>query len=90
MKPYLKILTLLILLAGLSGCALLGPDYERPTLALPDSYGDAETLLPSDMAKLNETPNEWWTLYQDPQLNALVEKAFKNITLRNTNGSLLF
>jgi len=78
MKPYFKILTLLSLLAGLPGCALLGPDYERPTLALPDSYGDAEASLPSDMAKLNETPNEWWTLYQDPQLNALVEKAFKN------------
>lgn len=78
MKPYLKILTILGLLAGLPSCVLLGPNYERPTLALPDTYGDAEASLPSDMAKLNEIPNEWWTLYQDPQLNALVEKAFKN------------
>lgn len=78
MKPNLKLVVIVGLLAGLSGCAMLGPDYERPSLALPDSYGDAETSLPSDMAKLNEIPNEWWTLYQDPQLNALVEKAFKN------------
>jgi outer membrane protein, multidrug efflux system len=79
MKPYLKLLTIVGLLSGLSGCALLGPDYERPSLsALPDTYGDAEASLPSDLAKLNEIPNEWWTLYQDPQLNELVEKAFKN------------
>lgn len=57
----------------------VGPNYERPNLfALPDSYGDAHASLPSDMEKSNEIPNQWWTLYQDPQLNALVEKAFKN------------
>lgn len=79
MKPNLKSVVIVGLLAGLSGCALLGPDYERPSLsALPDSYGDAEASLPSDMEKLNEIPNDWWTLYQDPQLNALVEKSFKN------------
>jgi multidrug efflux system outer membrane protein len=79
MKRYLNTLTLAVLLTGLSGCALLGLDYERPNLsALPDSYRDAAASLPSDMAQLNEIPNAWWTLYQDPQLNALVYKAFKN------------
>lgn len=78
MKPFLNILTIAGLLVALPSCVLIGPDYERPTLALPDSYGHAEASLPSDMAKMNEIPNEWWTLYQDPQLNELVEKAFKN------------
>jgi outer membrane protein, multidrug efflux system len=78
MKPYIKILSIIGLLVGLPSCALIGPDYERPVLALPDTYGKAEASLPSDMAKLDKIPDQWWTLYQDPQLNALVEKAFKN------------
>ncbi len=78
MKRYLNTLTLAVLLTGLSGCALLGIDYERPHLfALPDSYGDAQTALPSDLAKLDAIPSAWWTLYQSPQLNALVEKAIQ-------------
>jgi outer membrane protein, multidrug efflux system len=79
MKPYLKTLTVAACLTGFSGCTVLGLDYQRPDIsALPDNYGEAQASLPSDMAKLNEIPNAWWTLYQDPQLNALVEKAFKN------------
>jgi outer membrane protein, multidrug efflux system len=79
MKRYLNMLMVVALLTGLSGCALLGIDDERPHLfALPDSYGDAQTALPSDLAKLDAIPSAWWTLYQDPQLNALVEKAIQN------------
>ena len=78
MKLVLRSLSVITLLVVLPSCMLIGPNYERPTTALPDSYGEAKTSLPSDMAKLREMPNKWWTLYQDPQLNALMEKTFKN------------
>ncbi len=77
MKPYLKILGVIGMLAALSGCQMVGPDYARPVLPLPESYG--EFAAPSVDEK-NAIPNKWWTLYQDPQLDALVEKAFKNNT----------
>lgn len=78
MKLYLTSISLTVLLASLSGCMTVGADYERPTLALPGNYGEAESSLPIDLDKLSEMPNKWWTLYQDPILNALVEKAFNN------------
>jgi multidrug efflux system outer membrane protein len=56
----------------LSSCTMLGPDFFRPKMALPDSYKQVEAT------SLAEIPDQWWTLYQDPQLNALVEKTLKN------------
>ncbi|MGJ8618899.1 MAG: efflux transporter outer membrane subunit [Methylophilaceae bacterium] len=76
MTGLIKIGSGITLLMLLSSCMLVGPNYERPTLALPESYGEVgQSLEPST---LNEVPNQWWTLYQDPELNALVEKAFNN------------
>jgi outer membrane protein, multidrug efflux system len=60
----------------LASCMLVGPNYERPKLALPESYGETGQTL--EASTLNEIPNQWWTLYEDPELNAIVEKAFKN------------
>jgi outer membrane protein, multidrug efflux system len=75
-KPIMKTISVITLLAVLPSCMLIGPNYERPKLALPESYGEiGATLEPS---ALNNIPNQWWTLYQDPELNAIVEKAFKN------------
>ncbi|MDZ4315265.1 MAG: efflux transporter outer membrane subunit [Azonexus sp.] len=61
----------------LSGCAI-GPDYFRPTASLPTSYAEA---LPT--ASQSQTEAAWWTLFQDPILNALVEQALdKNADIR--------
>jgi len=76
MKTHLKSISVLALLIVLPGCTLLGPMFERPELALPESYGkNAETLEASTLQKI---PNQWWKLYQDEELNAIVEKAFNN------------
>lgn len=75
-KPMITIISVITLLLALPSCMLIGPNYERPKLALPETYGETgATLEPST---LNEIPNQWWTLYNDPELNAIVEKAFKN------------
>ncbi|MFV1921811.1 MAG: efflux transporter outer membrane subunit [Methylotenera sp.] len=76
MTSFFKLGSAIVLLTSLTSCMLVGPNYERPELALPENYGDAgQSLGPS---KLDEIPDKWWTLYEDPELNAIVEKAFKN------------
>jgi NodT family efflux transporter outer membrane factor (OMF) lipoprotein len=56
-----------------AGCAV-GPNYQRPAAAVPASYKEApegwKVSQPSDQADRGE----WWTVYDDPQLNALIDK----------------
>lgn len=56
----------------LTGC-LVGPDYERPPVALPEGYRTAQSPSAPDFSL-----TEWWTLFNDPVLNDLVQKAQKN------------
>lgn len=74
MKPYLKTLNLMVLLAVLPSCALLGPDYKRPENGLPEIY---KKQAAQQSGAVLEVPNQWWTLYQDAELNALIESAFE-------------
>ncbi len=72
MKRLLKLTSAITLTMALSSCAMLGLDYARPKTTLPESYQQVEA------SSLTKIPDQWWTLYQDPQLNALVDKALKN------------
>jgi NodT family efflux transporter outer membrane factor (OMF) lipoprotein len=67
--PLLLPLTLLVLLAG---CAL-GPDYRRPAPSAgpPPARFTAATPVVSPAAP----PDDWWRLYDDPALDALVRRA---------------
>jgi multidrug efflux system outer membrane protein len=56
-----------------AGCAV-GPDYHRPSAEVPPSWqpdGPWHEAAPGDTA----LKGDWWELFQDPQLNPLVEKA---------------
>jgi multidrug efflux system outer membrane protein len=63
----------IVVLAALAGCAV-GPKYERPALELPNEYpeiaaaGNAGAALRAD----------WWKLYNDPRLDALVASALEH------------
>jgi len=59
-----------------SGCALVGPDYQRPDNDLPVQFSEQETAAEADSLI---TPT-WWELYQDPVLNDLVAQARTNNT----------
>lgn len=67
----------LALLTGLmSGCAMVGPDYQRPDNGLPTQYSQ-----PAPSPELEGVVSRtWWELYQDPVLNDLVAQAQKNNT----------
>ena len=55
----------------LGGCAL-GPDYERPELDVPEAF-----IQPVDEGE-SIVNLDWWELFDDPQLDALVRTALEN------------
>lgn len=57
----------------LTGCTL-GPKYKRPQVTVPDTYrGLAPDAGAQTMASFGD--EKWWTVYQDPQLQALIREA---------------
>lgn len=74
MKPTLNRVGIILALVVLPSCTTLGLDYFRPSIPLPETYGDVV------LSPIKEIPTQWWTLYQDPTLNMLVEKAYKSNT----------
>jgi multidrug efflux system outer membrane protein len=54
----------------IAACATVGPDYERPDIALPGAYPTPAPEVPA--APL---ASQWWTLYQDPVLDDLIAAA---------------
>lgn len=63
-----------LLLAGTSGC-VVGPDHVRPSSPVPDSWH--QELEHGHYLNAAET-RDWWTLFQDEQLNQLVYLAGEN------------
>ncbi len=72
-----------VLSAGLAllavGCTV-GPDYRRPDLPVPSAWKEAqEEGVDTRSAELTR----WWTAFNDPLLNSLVERAVQsNLDLR--------
>ena len=56
----------------LAGCAV-GPDYQRPALALPAQYPGSDAAAGG--AAGTDVPAQWWTLYGQPELDRLVAQA---------------
>jgi NodT family efflux transporter outer membrane factor (OMF) lipoprotein len=74
-------------LAGLSACAV-GPDFKRPAPPAAAGYGSAPTQGQTAVAEAAggnvqhfvagmDIPSQWWTLFQSPKLDRLVEQALK-------------
>ncbi len=83
----LRALVPLIALAALGACAV-GPDFARP--APPEAHGYAAEPLAKATASTDapvgqeqrfvadmDIPAQWWTLFQSPKLNDLVERSLK-------------
>lgn len=61
-----KTVTAALVAVALSGCMLLGPNYQRPEVNLPGAYSEA------DAGAGLTVPADWWRLYKDPRLDQLV------------------
>jgi len=54
------------------GCVSVGPNYEKPESNLADSWNQA---IMADFQSGEPTLETWWTLFNDPLLNELIQKA---------------
>ena len=52
----------------LSGCTV-GPDYQRPSVAVPKQWHQAATVA------VSAQPDKWWQAFHDPILNRLMSEA---------------
>lgn len=62
---------------ALSACAMAGPDYHPPEHGVstaPAAQGAFHSAQGANFSQ-DELPDHWWRLYQDPQLDALIEEA---------------
>lgn len=75
----------LVLALFFSACTV-GPNYERPEVAIPSAWKEAQQRgIDSQSAELTR----WWTAFNDPLLNSLVERAVKsNLDLRIAEGRI--
>ncbi len=87
----MTILKLTILAAGalaIAGCAVIGPDYEAPSLS---SFGEAG-FINSDGYATDAALASWWTLFGDAQLDAMIaeglaENRSLGAAIANVNAS---
>ncbi len=76
MRTLPPLLTLLIILGFLCGCAV-GPNYKRPVADVPPDY---RGLAPDQAAQADPrslADQKWWEVFQDEQLKGLVKTALQ-------------
>jgi NodT family efflux transporter outer membrane factor (OMF) lipoprotein len=89
------------LLAGLLSACAVGPNYKAPPapktagFVAPDALPAATASAPGDGGDAQhfvqdlDIPGQWWTLFQSPTLNALIERGLANSpTLASAQASL--
>ncbi len=68
------------MMSALTACAA-GPDFHRPVVATGPGYlpPDEQTTAPAGTTRLaasGQLPEDWWTLLNNPPVNALVQSGF--------------
>jgi NodT family efflux transporter outer membrane factor (OMF) lipoprotein len=67
--------------AALSACAAVGPDYIEPELSVPDAWH--MRIVQQVQQGPDATLQTWWTVFDDPVLNELIDRArLGNLDLR--------
>lgn len=87
MTSLFRVLAVVCLVGVLTGCAV-GPNYQRPTAPIPQSWKEEDSATPEmkeqwkPAAPRDSAPRgKWWEAFGDPQLNALVEQ----VSITNQN-----
>lgn len=68
------------LAAGLAGCAAVGPEFKTPAPPAANTYPQASDITAPgavEPAVGDAIANEWWTLFQSPDIDRLVRLALK-------------
>ncbi|MFO0944744.1 MAG: efflux transporter outer membrane subunit [Planctomycetota bacterium] len=68
-------------------CFKVGPNYERPSAPVANDWIDADDKR---ISTADNDLREWWKVFNDPVLNALVARAYQqNLTLREAGFRVL-
>jgi len=81
--------TLIAVLLGATGC-MVGPNYRRPDVVTPPSWGELAPTAPpagrSD-AIADGTPTAWWTTFDDELLTSIIQRTVQsNLTLQQAEA----
>jgi multidrug efflux system outer membrane protein len=69
----------------LTGCRV-GPNYHRPETSVPESWAEVSDGVTSQPVNLTQ----WWTVFSDPRLDSLVERAIRfNTSLQLAEARIL-
>ncbi len=82
-------LSMPVALLILAGCTV-GPNYKLPAKAIINTPAAQANFVSDDTAtQIAEPPNNWWQLYNNPTLDALIKQAFSaNTNLRIAQANL--
>ena len=69
-----RAILVLLTTAALAGCKVVGPNYQRPPVAIPDQFYGANGV--ASPASLADAP--WWDVFGDPTLRSLIDEALRN------------
>ncbi|MBF0174325.1 MAG: efflux transporter outer membrane subunit [Magnetococcales bacterium] len=69
MSFLLRCLLLVTVFPGVSGCLMVGPDYQRPAVSMP--LGNWRAALPHDGSR--EQLTHWWDRFEDESLTILLK-----------------
>jgi NodT family efflux transporter outer membrane factor (OMF) lipoprotein len=67
----------IFIIALLSGCAAVGPNYQPPKTRVPASFGEVggATTQPSKTTSRAVEITQWWATFGDPELDSLIDRA---------------
>lgn len=68
--------SVLVVSLMLGGC-MVGPDYQKPAMALPQSFKEGAQWQRAVSNPQGALDSQWWLAYQDPVLNDLVARSAK-------------
>lgn len=77
---FIRLSICIILWLGVISCASVGPDYQVPEASIEEQWIDADH--PS-ISHASTSTNNWWEAFDDPVLNELISRAYKqNLPLK--------
>ena len=66
----------LVVLAAFAPACMVGPNYKRPSVPVPERYHGDAVAAADEAGTLADLP--WWAVFDDPVLAALVREALQN------------
>ena len=81
-------IAMVLLAISFSGCTEVGPDFKTPTAPVAANFrGVDEKPIPQTK---NAELRDWWTVFNDPALNHLIDIAYnQNLTLQSAGARVL-